>query len=1265
MAESEDSFIQFAGRVVFPRTPTDLTSTTQCPACFTPLTGTICQICHFDLNHPAAGELAVLSADAATLLDRRLELIGRMRYQTTQLIAARSQTVEPQPAPIPTPGIAQPAPIAPLAAPVAVPRRSGVQVLLLIVGVSLLSVAAIFFIVFAFITFGLAWRTVIIAAITVAAFATASLLRRKRLVGTAEAIGVFAVILVYLDAFALRANHLFGLGLADGLVYWGATLIASSVGFVAWHRLSGLRVASIAAFVAFAPGFGLLTAGLTGGFEDGTRTFIAFAAVAIAGLVHPLAARSATATTPTFTGRVEKLILLSFAILGLVLAAIVSLAIEPTSDWAPAIALFGVALIALAHVVIIASRQAFAVFARVFAGVGGVAAAAAISTLSWRVDDTSFAVFAPAVAAATVALALEVTTRRLVSPILKSSSAVAAWSAAAIAVLTLLPALGIAVLHAVSVTAIGFIIRPWGPPDAWWLSTPAPENYAAVAAIAIVIVLGAAFSAASGVLVKRRALFLWASYPALMLAAPLANSLWGILASWFLLAALGVSWLSVARLRQAPIGPAIRTPLIVWAIVSMSLGYALSWASIDSWLIGSLLTIAILIAARFAFASAAVATRAVLLAVATVVALIAAGALGRQLSMQYTSFEGGAALDTVHFVGILAIALIAVSALPLDRIASGLDRRTVFWIAAPVAAVTTAISWMTGAVADPVAVRELLLPEFGTSLAMGAAVFGALLLWILLPGNAVHRGERIVASVAIAPTVSWLVDSFTRVLELPDFIGTVAPISAALIVSAGALTMTLLRPSRTPRWAREVGIGLVAVPAVFAAVAVRTESTWLVLILAGITVLFLAINQAGLFSATGMRKHFGWLALGLATAGLWWRLAGDEVTGLEPFVLPLAGALLLIALLVWRAALRIDPPTPSRAAPLIALGGLLVAILPIAANSTTGPVTRTIIIAAASAVLLLVGSLVIGNERLRPYLDAAAVAGAIGVIVAAIGRSTLLVYGDNGSYSNTADASPGASLDAWLAAAFILLLIAAFGQARLRPDANQKLRLVTSQAIGLFAMTAVLVLELSAFDSGVLGPIRAVAVVLLFAALHLVAVTTDQAPFTRLVSWVAIAYAGLATIVGVGTDALDPLEIGTVSVALALIAGGVVHLARTPTARSWPSLGPGVLVLLVPSLVATIEDRPLWRLVALGVVGVAVMIIGVVRRLQAPFIIGAVVLLIHGIATFAPQIVAVYESAEWWLWAAIGGAIIIFLSATYEKRMRDLKNVTMRITELR
>src|SRR5690606_19554873 len=104
-------------------------------------------------------------------------------------------------------------------------------------------------------------------------------------------------------------------------------------------------------------------------------------------------------------------------------------------------------------------------------------------------------------------------------------------------------------------------------------------------------------------------------------------------------------------------------------------------------------------------------------------------------------------------------------------------------------------------------------------------------------------------------------------------------------------------------------IAVVAVPALVRTVAIDHEATWLVLVLLGLAALFLAISHDGLFGSESPRKHLGWVALALATAGLWWRLAGDEVTALEPFVLPLAGALLLVALLVWRAAIRRDEPS--------------------------------------------------------------------------------------------------------------------------------------------------------------------------------------------------------------------------------------------------------------------------------------------------------------------------------------------------------------------
>ncbi|TFD13305.1 hypothetical protein E3T26_09775 [Cryobacterium sp. TMT1-21] len=82
--------------------------------------------------------------------------------------------------------------------------------------------AAIFFITVAWIYAGHEARSAIIALFTVAALVTAGVLRRKRLVATAEGIGALVVVLVLLDAWALRQNDLFGLAAADGAAYWAS-----------------------------------------------------------------------------------------------------------------------------------------------------------------------------------------------------------------------------------------------------------------------------------------------------------------------------------------------------------------------------------------------------------------------------------------------------------------------------------------------------------------------------------------------------------------------------------------------------------------------------------------------------------------------------------------------------------------------------------------------------------------------------------------------------------------------------------------------------------------------------------------------------------------------------------------------------------------------------------------------------------------------------------------------------------------------------------
>ncbi|MCU1446453.1 hypothetical protein, partial [Cryobacterium sp.] len=92
-------FAQYAGRFLWPRTTADLTDTTHCPACRTPLPSPVCPSCWLDLRHPAARDLLTASSDAAAALDRRVQLIGQIRYEvataeSTAAAAARQRALE-------------------------------------------------------------------------------------------------------------------------------------------------------------------------------------------------------------------------------------------------------------------------------------------------------------------------------------------------------------------------------------------------------------------------------------------------------------------------------------------------------------------------------------------------------------------------------------------------------------------------------------------------------------------------------------------------------------------------------------------------------------------------------------------------------------------------------------------------------------------------------------------------------------------------------------------------------------------------------------------------------------------------------------------------------------------------------------------------------------------------------------------------------------------------------------------------------------------
>lgn len=1209
-----DSYLPHVGFVQFPRQPLDL-SAAVCPACFVPRRGQHCAHCGLDFTNPVIAELDAASTDAAASLDRRLELIGRIRYEA--VAAAAPAPVVAAAAPAAT-TVAPPAPVTPpppvLAAVPAEPRRHlGVQVILLIVGVSLLAVGAIFFLVYAFITFGLVWRSVIIGAVTVASFVGASLLRRRRLAATGEAIAALAVVFVYLDAFAIRANDLFGLGDSDELVYWGTALLVSSIGFAVWHRLSGLRLPSVVAFLSFAPALALLAGGLTEGLDDGVRIFIAFLVLGAATLAHPLSGGKA----------IERTTSLVLALVGLLVAALVALFMLPLDDWAPLVGLALVAAVATAHVVVLSRLGTGRALAVALACFAAAVAASAFIPVATRIDDTAFGTVVPVLAAASVALALEYLARRM--PALTTTAA--AWSGAIVGIALALVA-SVALFRAVTIASLGR--DRWSVEGGTSLDTQ-PVAIWTIVALAAVVALTAVAWALGGTLRARRLVVVSSVLALLVLAVPLTGQLWTTVLGWLALGAAAVVALVVGRRRDW--GAGIRIALTATGLVSLALSYSTSWASIDTWWFASVGTVALLVVARAA--TDLVPVRAALLAVATVLAFVA---IGSEAWHTNERFQGGAdaGIDAAHAVLLLAILLIGLAAALAGRL-SALETRVLFWLSAGSAIVTVSISAAAATIDDDSA---LVFADPMTSVVLGALLLGALVPWLVRSG---FTGERIATSIAVAPVAAWVAVSVVRLAGGSGAIWWVAPLLAALVVAAASLALA----GRGQREARDLGVVAVTLPVLLVAVTGSVEATWLVLVLAGVVTLLLAVSRDGLFGSASARKHLGWLALALAFAGLARSLADRDVRDLEPYVLPLTGALLIVALLDWRAHRTSTAPA------FISLGALLVSLVPLGAVSGTGALERALIVVGVSALLLLAGSFLRGSI----YLDVAAAAGAAGVVVAGFARPFVLALAGGGDYS----------LDAWLSATLLILLLAAVGQSRTggRSRTGGQVRSVVAQVVLAIPLAVVVLIEIVVLPFEPASPARALIVVAVLAALHIVGMLVEKPPFTRVVAWIALALAAIMVVAGSVAGALDPFEWGTVILAAALLTTGTVLLRRHPAASSWVWIAPGLLVLLLPSLLATFVDQPVWRLVGIGVVCVVAIVVGAVLKLQAPLLIGTAVVLIHAIRTFSPQLVAVYQLTEWWVWAVVGGAIIIFVAVTFERRVRDLKSVGGRIAALR
>jgi hypothetical protein len=484
--------------------------------------------------------------------------------------------------------------------------------------------------------------------------------------------------------------------------------------------------------------------------------------------------------------------------------------------------------------------------------------------------------------------------------------------------------------------------------------------------------------------------------------------------------------------------------------------------------------------------------------------------------------------------------------------------------------------------------------------------------------------------------------------EPDDTTGIVLAATIVILASLGPVVFRRRAGLPGTSRARFCWDGALSVAAVLAlvSVSVRPELGWLTLVLLAVAAVLVASGEGDIVSGHSQRRHLAWLGLPLAVAGLWLGLGHAGATVIELYTLPVASLLLaILAVVLVRRPVPEGMVQPGRSTLLAAAAAVGFGSSAIAAAG--GEPMRAGFVLGVSA--LLIGA----SWLLPPVLRGLRVnvvlwlAGTSGAVLAGLGRAALNPDGANIPF------------EIWSAIGAFLLLAAGL----LRHAQRQTPAVFATAAV----VASVLVFSLPTLSAVLTAGIDAWRGLLVLAvACGFVVAASVRDEFSPALRWASTACAVVLTGALLITRTADPFELATVLLAVALIVGGAIRLTRDSNRGSWVELGPGLVVLLLPSLIANLGfTNELWRVVILGVVALLVFGAGLALKLQAPTLIGAVVVVAHGLAQLWPWISGLYGSVPWWLWAGVGGVILIVMAATYESRIRDLKAAARGISSLR
>lgn len=1242
MAWSEQAATYLRGSKTCPRCERGPVGSEHCPFCGAILTG------------PVADELRAVSAEAADLLTRRQQIIGRLGTK-----AAFAPPPVGAPAASAPPAAVVAPPVVRAAAAPASSSQVSLQSVLAVAGAVLVAVAIVVFRFFN-VDVDISVRRFVIAGVTVLFLGFAWLLARVRLTFSAEAVGALAMVFVALDIWALSEV------VPDGISPWAfagiATLVASVLTLLiavlvrlrTWLWLGLVGLVFVPAFFGYA--------------VDGTwsATIGHLGSVAVAILGFEVARRVAPRfDSPLLADRVTMTVVAAlFGVVILFGLSSVVFTMEPTPFFLGA----ALTLAALAALSGVATRT---LAPAAWGATLGVLAtgAAGILPFALELDEPEwFLALAPAATAVALVVLAAVPWPR---PVPRGALRIGALS---VALAAAVPAVFAGLLQLLSPFAIRssrffeyapYDVAPPLDPPFWldpmqnWALFGATASLAAilgiVAATLGVVGLALAVRREGGVFRPWLILAVWLAAAALA-AAPAWSALsrpGQVVAGIVLALALAAALARVPRLRDAALS--VRAPLLIAPHAILIYLAAISWGD-------ERLTVAAgaaIVVALGVLAMAMPATvRPVYVAVGYAYALVV---FARALDLL--------GLDPIPMISYTAT-LASVVALVVTLVRRV---RAPLWYA--VLAVT-AVPFLIG-VATVIAERT-----WETALA-NAAIFALSLTLTLTRRPGLTRFVRSGAAALLLPSLAVVfVNVVPRIIEtdvVPAWNGQGgAPVTLPLIAALVALVLPTtpliadsLRRGEVPSpdaasvrlWieiSAFVTGGIAAILALFLTTA--DLSTALVVFL------LLGIGAAGA-SVFAKRRYGWWAAAGSWTAALWcvWGLVG--ITDVEPYVYPPALAAVVIGLVL---TLR------GRSGAALVAPGLAIAIatsLVVLAVTGSGDDAvlpwRALALLAASLVLLLIGEVLTrGPERAAPLRLPALVAS-----VGAAAAGTVQAV----RYAWEADDLGLGHPD------FVVWPVLAFSAAAAVLAASAGRHLTGARRWAQVPALAFLVIgPIAAVAPGVApmwmlwGLMLVLLGIMLVTVVRALAATGETAPTILPPTWVVFAAAWCVGVAGWSVRDLN-VEWFSLPLGLALTAAGVLVLRHgtsgirgTATswpvgfARTWAVLAPGIVVTVLPSVLATGTNPATWRAILVLGLALVALLVGALLRYAAPFVLslvtfGVEILVILVLLAFGRDIDPVI------LWVALGsaGAVLFTVAIWFERRSRGDREGSARMRDLR